>query len=251
MRLVEHCEVPRDVEVAEGFEDVVLFRKVDGRDDEVFLQPDVLVRVGVPVCANRLAVVDNEVPVELLAHLLLPLHGEWCWRDDEHPLGTTSGDEFLCNDTGLDSLPKADLVPDEVAVVVRVQNFVGGLNLVWFDLDAVVRQREEPVVSVSKIEAGRTLPEVVVDRRIDLPGCEPVNDGVDPLDVGQATRELSEFSLCGVDMEELASVWAVLDLRDFAPPTGELDVIADLKVSHSSSEVSIISISSVERSYRL
>jgi len=72
----------------------------------------------------------------------------------------------------------------------------------------------------------------VVNGRIDLPGCEAVNDGVDPLDVGQATREFPELTLRGVDMEELASIRAVFDLRDFALPTGELDVVPDLEFSH-------------------
>lgn len=129
-------------------------------------------------------------------------------------------------------------------MIVRVQDLVGGLNLIRLDLDTVVRQRQEPVVSVREIEAGRTFPKVMVDGRIDLSGCEAVNDRVDPLDMGQATREFSEFTLRGVYVEELASIRAVFDFRDLALSAGELDVVANLEVSHSDTEASTISISS-------
>ena len=84
MGLVEDRNVPLIVEILEGIEDgdavrlgVVdgLLREVDGGDNEVLLLPDVLVGVRLPVCTNRLAVVDDKVAVELLAHLLLPLDG--------------------------------------------------------------------------------------------------------------------------------------------------------------------------------
>jgi len=91
---------------------------------------------------DGLAIVDDEVLVELLAHFLLPLDRKRSRRDDQDPLGTTAGDEFLDNDTGLDCLPESDFVTDEVAVVVRIENLVSSLDLVRFYLDPVVRQRE-------------------------------------------------------------------------------------------------------------
>jgi len=78
--------------------------------------------VGLTVVFYGFTVVNDEVTIKLLAHLLLPLHGEWRWCDDKHPLGTTTGDEFLNNDAGFDSLPETDFVPDQVAVIVRVQD---------------------------------------------------------------------------------------------------------------------------------
>ena len=79
---------------------------------------------------------------------------------------------------------------------------------------------------------GRTFPEVVVDWGIDLPGCEAVNDGIDSLNVGQAAREFAEFPLCRVDVEELASVRTIFDLRDLTLSAGKLDVVSNLKLSH-------------------
>ena len=183
--------------------------------------------------ANSLAVVDNEVPVELLAHFLLPLYGKRGWRNDQDPLGTTAGDEFFDNNTGLDSLPESDFVTDEVTVVVRIENLVSCLDLVRFYLDPIVRQRQEPVVPICEVEAGCTFSEVMVDRRIDLSSYEAVDDRVDPLDVGQATRQFPEFTLRGVNVEELAPIRALFDLCDFALPASELDVVPDLKVGHS------------------
>ena len=78
----------------------------------------------------------------------------------------------------------ADFVANEVAVVIGVENLVGGLHLVRFDLDTVAGQREESVVSVGEAKAGCAFQEVLVDWRIDLSRCEAVNDGVDSLDVG-------------------------------------------------------------------
>lgn len=43
-------------------------------------------------------------------------------------------------DTGFDDLPDPEFIINEIPMVIRVQNPVGRLNLVWFDLDAVVRQ---------------------------------------------------------------------------------------------------------------
>ncbi len=121
MGLIEDCYVPLLVEILEGIDDrdsarlgVIrgLLREVDGGDDEVFLFPDVLVGVGLPVCTDRLAVVDDEVAVELLAHLLLPLDGQRGRRDNEYPIGPVACDEFLDNDAGFDGLPEANLVAD-------------------------------------------------------------------------------------------------------------------------------------------
>lgn len=135
------------------------------------------------------------------------------------------------NDPSLNGLSKTDLVADEITVAVGIQDLVGSLNLIRFDLDTIVRQREEAVVSIGKIKTSRTLSEIVVERIVNLLGCEPVNDGVDPFDMGQATREFSELSLCGIDMEELTSSRAILDFRDLALFTGELDVVANYVIS--------------------
>ena len=48
----------------------------------------------------------------------------------------------------------------------------------------------------------------------------------------EATREFAELALLGVDVEEVAAVRPFLDLRDLSTPAGELDVVADLEVSH-------------------
>ena len=101
-----------------------------------------------------------------------------------------------------------------------------------FDLDPVVRQREEAIVPVREVEAGRTLSEVVVERVVDLLRCEAVDDGLELLDVGQAAWEFSEIAFCGVDVEQVVPVRAFLDLGDLAFPAGKRDVVADVEVSH-------------------
>jgi len=42
---------------------------------------------------DRLAVVDDEVAVEFLAHFLLPLDGQRRRRDDEDSFGAVTGDD--------------------------------------------------------------------------------------------------------------------------------------------------------------
>jgi len=66
MGLVEHCYVPRDIEVAERLKHVVLFGEVNRGDDAVFLQPHVLVGMGLAMRSDSLSIVDDEIPVELL-----------------------------------------------------------------------------------------------------------------------------------------------------------------------------------------
>ena len=243
MGLVEDRNVPLLVEILEGIEDgdavrlgVVggLLREVDGGDDEVLLLPDVLVGMGLPVCTDRLTVVDDEVAVELFAHLLLPLDGQRGRRDDEHPVGAVAGDELLDDDPGFDGLPEADLVADEVAVVVGVENLVGGLDLIGFDLDAVAGQREESVVLVGEIESDRPLSKIVMERWVGLAGREAVHERIEFLDVREAAREFAKLALRGVDVEEVTVVRPILDFRDLSAPAGELNVVTDLEVSHPS-----------------
>ena len=249
MGLVEDRNVPLLVEILEGIEDgdavrlgVVcgLLREVDGGDDEVLLLPDVLVGVGLPVCTDRLAVVDDEVAVELLAHLFLPLDGQRRRRDDEHPVGPVAGDELFDDDAGFDGLPEANLVADEVAVVVGVENLVGGLHLVRFDLDTVAGQREESVVLVGEIEPNRPFSKVVVERWVGLAGREAVHERIEFLDVREAAGEFAELALRGVDVEEMPTVGPLLDFRNLSTPAGELDLIADLELVHPSVASSII-----------
>ena len=147
------------------------------------------------MCTDRLAVVDDEVAVELLAHLLLPLNGQRRRGDDEHPVGSVACDELFDDDPGFDGLPEADLVTDEVAVVVGVEDLVGGLHLVRFDLDAIAGQREEPVVLVGEIQPDRPLSKIVMERGVGLARCEAVDKRIEFLDVREATREFAELSL--------------------------------------------------------
>jgi len=147
------------------------------------------------VSADCLAVVDDEVAVELLPHLLLPLDGQRRRRDDEDSVGPVASDELLDDDAGFDGLPEADLVADEVAVVVGVENFVGGLDLVRFDFDSVAGQREKTVVLVGEIKPDRSLPEVAVKRCVGLARCEAVDERIEFLDVGEAAGEFAELSL--------------------------------------------------------
>ena len=248
MSLVEDRDVPLLVEILEGIKDrdavrlgVVggLFREVDGGDDEVLLLPDILVGVGLPVCTDRLAVVDDEVAVELLAHLLLPLDGQRRRRDDEHPVGSVACDEFFDNDAGFDGLPEADLVANEVTVVVGVQNLVGGLYLVRFDLDAVAGQREEPVVLVGEIQPDRPLSKVEMERGVGLAGREAVDKRIEFLDVRETAGEFAELATRGVDVEEMTAIGPFLDLRNLTAPAGEFDLIADLELVHPSVTSSI------------
>jgi hypothetical protein len=50
--------------------------------------------------------------------------------------------------------------------------------------------------------------------------------------VREVAWEFTELSLRSVDAEEVIAVWSLLDLCDLSMPAGELDVVADLKVSH-------------------
>lgn len=67
---------------------------------------------------------------------------------------------------------------------------------------------------------------------VDLLGCEEVDDRFEVLDVGQAAGQFAELSLWGIDVEEVATVWSFLDFRDLSTSASELDMVADLKVSH-------------------
>jgi hypothetical protein len=162
----------------------------------------------------------------------LPLDGQRCRRDDEDSVGPVAGDELLDDDAGFDGLPEIDLVADEVAVVVGVEDLVGGLDLVRFDLDSVAGQGEKAVIPVGEIQPDRPFTQVVVKRCVRLARCEAVNERIEFLDMGEAAREFPELAPRGVDVEEMATVGPFLDFRDLSTPTGELDVVADLEVSH-------------------
>jgi len=171
----------------------------------------------------------------MLAHLLLPLNGQRRRRDDEHPVGAIASDELFDDDAGFDALPEADLVADEVAVVVGVEDLVGRLYLVRFDLDTVAGQREEAVVLVGEIQPDRPLSKVVMERGVGLAGREAVHERIELLDVREAVGEFAELALRGIDVEQMTAVGPFLDFRDFSPPAGELDVVADLIIWHYSS----------------
>jgi hypothetical protein len=50
--------------------------------------------------------------------------------------------------------------------------------------------------------------------------------------VREVAWEFTELSLRSVDVKEVIAIGAFLDLRDFSTTTGELDVVANLEVSH-------------------
>jgi len=121
----------------------------------------------------------------------LPLNRQWCGSDDEDAFSTFTGDEFLYDDASFNGLPETDLVTDEVPMVVRIQYLVGRLHLIGFYLDAIVRQRQEAVVSIRKVKTGRSFSKVVLDGIVDLLRRETVYDRVDLLDMGQSTRKFA------------------------------------------------------------
>jgi len=147
--------------------------------------------MGLAMRSDSLSIVDDEIPVELLSHLLLPLNRQWCGSDDEDAFSTFTGDEFLYDDASFNGLPETDLVTDEVPMVVRIQYLVGRLHLIGFYLDAIVRQRQEAVVSIRKVKTGRSFSKVVLDGIVDLLRRETVYDRVDLLDMGQSTRKFA------------------------------------------------------------
>jgi len=151
-------------------------------------------------------------------------------RNDEDPFGPVSSDEFLDDDAEFNGLNEADLVADEVAVFVGIENLVGGLDLVRFDLDSVAGQRKKAVVLIGKIESNRSLPKVVVKRGVRLDRCEPVDERIEFLDMGEAAGKFAELPLRGENVKGVATVWTFLDFRDLSPPTDELDVVADPKL---------------------
>jgi hypothetical protein len=50
--------------------------------------------------------------------------------------------------------------------------------------------------------------------------------------VREVAWEFAELSLRSVDVKEVITTGSFLDFRDFSTTTGELDVVADLEVSH-------------------
>lgn len=88
-------------------------------------------------------------------------------------------------------------------VVVRVLDLVGSLNQSRLNLDVVIRHRQEPLIPVCAIETSCIFTEIVVNRRLDLTGREPVNDGVNPLDMRQTKRAfLDLIPRGGVNVED-------------------------------------------------
>jgi len=229
MRLIEHRDIPLFVEILEGGAHVVLFREIDRGDDPVVLRPDVLAWFALPGCLNVVSLVHHVLAVELLAHLFLPLDGQRRWRDDQDPFGPVTGDQFLDNDGRLDGLAEAHLVANQVAMVVGVQNLVGGLDLVWLDIDAAPFERNEPIVPVGKVEPGGVESQLKLVVAVELFLPHQVADRIEFLDLERCGTLFQ--AIFGMDREQTGAPVPVVDLRDLAVPTRKLDQIANLEAT--------------------
>ncbi len=131
MRLVHDDQIP--VDLAQPRQDVVALGQVEGGDDPVSLQP----LVYAELVANVLALEHEELRVELLLELALPLEGEIGRTDDQDALGEAAELEFTDEQPGHDRLASA-------GVIRQQESYACELEEVVVDRFELVRQRVHP-----------------------------------------------------------------------------------------------------------
>ena len=131
MGLVDDDQVP--VDLPQAGQDVVALGQVERRDDLAVLQP----LVDAELVADVAALEDQELLVELLLQLALPLEGEVGRADDQDPLGQAAQLQFADEQARHDGLAGAGVVGEQEADAGELQQVVvDGLKLVRQRIDA-------------------------------------------------------------------------------------------------------------------
>ena len=92
--------------------------------------------VGAAHLGHQLAVDDDEVQAELLAHLVLPLQRQARRADDDHGAGPVPQQQLLEDQAGLDGLAQADVVGEQQVGPRAGQRAAQRFELVGLDVRA-------------------------------------------------------------------------------------------------------------------
>ena len=104
MRLVHDDQIPMDL--AQSGEDLLSLGQVEGGDDPVLLNP----LIHAELVADVLTLEHEELRVELLLELALPLEGEVGRADDQDALGEAAQLELPDQETRHDGLARPGVV---------------------------------------------------------------------------------------------------------------------------------------------
>ena len=104
VRLVNDDEIP--VDLAQPGEDLSAFREVERGDDPAVLDP----LIHAELVADVLAFEDQELGIELLLQLALPLEGKVCGTDDQNALGKTAQFQLADEQARHDGLARTGVV---------------------------------------------------------------------------------------------------------------------------------------------
>ncbi len=147
VRLVHDHEIP--VDLAQPGQDVGALRQVERRDDPVALQP----LVHAELVADVLALEDQELLVELLLQLALPLEGEVGRADDQDALGEAAQLELADEQARHDRLARAGVVGQQEAHARELEQVVvDRFELVRQRIDARDREAEVGIELVGDAE---------------------------------------------------------------------------------------------------
>ena len=151
---VDDHEVP--VHLAQAGQDVGAFREIERRDDLVLLEP----LIDPELLADVAAFEHQELLVELLFQLALPLEAQVCGTDHQHSLDETAELQLAYEQPGHDGLARAGVVCEEEPDRRELQEvFVDGLKLVRQRVDARDGEAEVGVELVGDPQRVRLQPQ--------------------------------------------------------------------------------------------
>ena len=171
VRLVHDHQIP--VRLPQSRKDVAAFGKVERRDDLLLLEP----LVDAELFPDVAALEDEELLVELLLELALPLEGEVRGAHDEDPFGEAPELELPDEKPRHDGLAGAGVVGEEEAHGGQLEEvFVDRFELVGKRVHAGDGEAEEGIELVGDAEGVRLEPEAE-QPCIAVVGEGPVGDG--------------------------------------------------------------------------
>jgi hypothetical protein len=118
VRLVHDHEIP--VDLAKPGEDLGALCEVQRGDDPAALEP----LVHTELVADVLAFEDQELGIELLLQLALPLEGEVCGADDQDTLGEAAQFQLADEQARHDGLARAGVVGQQKAYACQLEQVV-------------------------------------------------------------------------------------------------------------------------------
>ena len=169
------------------------------RGNDARLRPE-----GAGIAAQQRVMRGGTVDTELRGHLVVPLADKRGRRQDQDPLSHAAQDVFLQHHPRFDGLAKTDLVGEQNAAAVLLEDLADGFNLIPVRLHAVQhRQAEQLIETLEQAQADELAAQVECYRiGLHLRRC----DGIDVTEVErhvEMRRELRQI----VDHRQRRNNW--------------------------------------------